>query len=404
MAFTQINIQGTTQVGDTDILPFVARDLVAYDKASVPLTTMMQKIGRIDHTPVPEFFSGETQYDDPSATCNGILAAGAGASQTIVINSLNVRALMRFLEPVNEQLMIVLSVTSYNNNGTTTAVVKRVPSTTATIAISGTPLLVRIDTQLLEGDFYPQPASVEVTRIPNRIGSISDAIAITNIMNDTPTFWNKGSEFDLQRTAVVERFRKSMERYIIWSQSYRETMTHTVGSNSWSNIAWSGDGILNQIKTNIIPYMGSVTESGLDDLLGNTVWGTRYYGSDFKVGFGGTTVFQNINGFAKNRIRINDMGPSKAYGLNVTSYLGYAGQQKLYLILEREFMNDNPQYASSLVVIDPLNLKIMYHGAALMMVKNTTMPNQAQISMAMESRPGVHLSFEKSHAIYQKAA
>lgn len=404
MAYQIIDVQGTQQVGSQDILPFVARDLLAYDRASVPLTTMMMKIGQIEHTPVPEFFAGETQYDDPSATCQGIANAGAGVTQTIIINSLNVRQLMRFLEPVNDQLLIVVSVTSYNNDGTTTAVVKRVPSTSATVAVAGTPLLVRIDTQLLEGDFYAQPASTEVLRISNSIGSITDSIAVTNIMGDTPSFWNKGSEFDLQRTGMTERFRKSIERYVIWSQRYKETMTHTIGGNSWSNIAWSGDGIQNQIKTNIIPYSGPITESGLDDFLGNTVWGTRYYGSDFKVGFGGTKVFQNINGFAKNRIRINDMGPSKLYGLNISTYIGAAGQQRMYMILEREFMNDNPSYAHSLFVIDPLNVKLMYHGAALMMVKNTTPPNQAVVSMAVESRPGVLLSFEKSHAIYQQAS
>lgn len=402
--FQIVDVSDTLNVGSTNLIPFVGRELVAYDRASVPLQTMMMNLSRVEHTPNPNFFWYETQYDDPSTTCQGILAAAAGVSQTIVFNSLNVRSLDRYLDPTQDQLFLVLSVTSYDTNtGETTAVIKRVPSSEATLAVTGTPLLIRIDTQLLEGDYYPQPVSTVPIKLTNGISSISDQIAVSNIMNDTPSFYNQGSEFDFQRTAVVERFRKKIERNVIWSQYYQEQATHNIGSTSWTNTAYSGDGIINSIKTNIVPYSGPITESGLDNFLGSTVWGSRYYGSDYKVGFGGPKVFQDINEFAKNRMRYGT-GSGMMYGLTVSTYMGYAGQQKVYMILEREFMNDNPSYAHSLVVIDPLHVKMMYHGTALMMIKNTTPPNQAIMSMALESRPGILLDFEKASAIYQQAA
>lgn len=403
--FNLIDMSDVLNVGGTNLIPFVGNPLVAYDKASVPLQTMMMNLARVTHTPNPNFFWYETQFDDPSATCTGIAAKNAGVSQTIVINSLNVRALMRFLDPTLDQLFLVLSVTSYDvNNNQTTCVIKRVPSTEATLAVTDTPLLIRIDTQLLEGDYYPAPASNFPAKFTNGISVVADQMSISNIMNDTPSFYNNGSEFDLQRNALVERFRKNIERNIIWSQYYQESATHSISPFSWTNTAYSGSGIIESIKTNIIPYQGPVTEDGLDDFLSSTVWGTRYYGSDYKVGFAGPKVFKDINGFSKNRLRYNESQTAMTAGLTVSTYLGYAGQQKIYLILEREFMNDNPSYAHSLVILDPLHVKLMYHGSALMMVKNTTPPNQAILSMAVESRPGVLLDFEKASAIYQQAA
>lgn len=404
MAFDILAIASTTNVTAANLLPQVGKGLTAYDRASVPLQTIMMNMKRVSQTSNPTYFQYETQYDDPSATCSsGIAAVGAGVSQTIVIDSLNVRAGDRYLEPTTDQLFLVISITSYDTVGiTTTCVVKRVPSTEATLVVAGTPLLIRVDNQMLEGDYYPEAVTNLPEKFTNGISVIAGAVSVTNIMNDTPSYYNQGSEFDFQRNANIEWFRKQMERNIIWSEFYQEQATHTHNGKSWTGTAYSTNGVINSIQTNIVPYTGNLTESTMDNFLANTVWGTRYYGGDYKIGFAGPQVFNNINAFAKNRM-LYPGSTNMTYGLNVMTYIGYAGQ-KLYMILEREFMNDNPAYANSLVVLDPMQVELKYHGPALMMIKNTTPPDQTVTSIGLESRPGFLMSFEKSCAILQQGS
>lgn len=400
--FNTIAYTGTYNVGGTNLLPQVGREMVAYDKASVPLTTMMMNLKRISQTMNPSYFWYEGQFDDPSATCTGIAATGAGVTQPLVINSLNVRAGDKLVDPTLDQLFEVISVTGYNLPalGQTTVQALCVPSTVGAQAVAGTSLLIRAGNQMLEGDYWPDATSNIPIKFTNGISVLADSISVSNIMNDTPSYYNKGNEFDYQRTAKIEQFRKNMERTIIWSQFYQETRTHIHSGQTWTGTAYSTGGIIPGIST-LVPYAGTLTESTLDSFLGNTVWATRYYGSDYKIGFHGPQVAMDINGFAKNKMRY--VGEKKmTYGLTVQTYIGYAGQE-LYLILEREFMNDNPSYANSLVVIDPLQVELKYHGPALMMLKNTTPPNQAVTSLGMECRPGVLRSFDKSAAILYKS-
>lgn len=400
--FNVVDTSDVLQVGSTNLIPFVGHELVMYDRASVPLQTMMMKLGRVKNTPNPSYFWYEGQYDDPSTTCTGIANAAANAGQTITLNTLNVRVGDRYLEPINDQILVVTGNITYGAS-TTTADIKRYPTSEATIAVTGTPLLIRMDNMMLEGDYYPSPLTNLPAKSTNGISLISDAIAVSNIMNDTPSYYNQGNEFDFQRTAAIERFRKHIERDIIWSQYYQASVTQDHnGSGNWTNQAYSTNGIISSISTdNVIPYAGSITESGLDGFLEGTVWGNMYYGSDYKIGFCGPKVLTNIMSFAKNRTITPTGVPNMKYGINVTSYIGYGGQM-LYLILEREFMETNPTYASSLVVLDPQHLQLMYHGTALMMVKNTTPPNQAIMSIGLESRPGMLLDSPQFHAIYQK--
>jgi hypothetical protein len=400
--FNTIAYTGTYNVGGANLLPQVGRQMVAYDKASVPLTTMMMNLKRISQTMNPTYFWYEGQYDDPSCNCTvPIVATGPGAPQTLTVNSLNIRAGDKLVEPTLDQLFEVITILGYNTGaGTAQFTALCVPSTIGAQAVSGTPLLIRAGNQMLEGDYWPDATSNIPLKFTNGISVIADSISVSNIMNDTPSFYNNGNEFDFQRTAKIEQFRKNMERTIIWSQFYQETRTHIHSGQTWTGTAFSTGGIIPGIST-LVPYTGTLTESTLDGFLANTVWATRYYGSDFKIGFGGPQVFNDINGFAKNKMRY--VGEKKmTYGLTVRTYIGYAGQE-LYLILEREFMNDNPSYANSLVVIDPLQIELKYHGPALMMLKNTTPPNQAVTSLGMESRPGVLRSFDKSAAILYKS-
>ena len=398
--FNTIAYTGTYNVGGTNLLPQVGRQMVAYDKASVPLTTMMMNLKRISQTQSPTYFWYEGQFDDPSCTCTGIAASGAGVVQTLVLNTLNARAGDKLVDPTLDQLFEVVTVVSYGAS-TTTVTALCVPSTVGAQAVTGTPLLIRAGNQMLEGDYWPDATSNIPVKFTNGISVVADSISVSNIMNDTPSFYNNGNEFEFQRTAKIEQFRKNMERTLIWSQYYQETRTHIHSGQTWTGTAYSTGGIIPGI-TQTVPYQNNLTESTLDSFLANTVWANRYYGSDFKIGFGGPQVFNDINQFAKNKMRYT--GEKKmTYGLTVQTYIGYAGQE-LYLILEREFMNDNPSYANSLCVIDPLQLELKYHGPALMMLKNTTPPNQAVTSLGMESRPGVLRSFDKSGGLLYKSA
>lgn len=391
-----VAVTGTYNINGQDLLPEIAREVLFYDRASYPIQTIMMSTRGVQHTYNPTYQWYEGQLDDPNTTSSAISGVGAGVPQALTLQSQNVRVGDTFYEPSSNQQFEVVLVNSYGT-GTSNVNVLKVPSTASTTAVAGTPTMIRTGNTMIEGGYFPTSTTNTPTRFSNGISLVGGSIAVTNVMADTPSYYNNGSEFDYQKQAGIQQFRGNMERKIIWSKYYQETRTQTHNGNTWTGTAYSTNGIVPSISTNVVTYAGALTEATLDSFLGATMWGRRYYGSNMKLGFGGPDVFQDINGFAKDKIRVAPVG-TDTWGLNITRYLGYAGQS-LYLILEREFMSDNPDYENTLLVIDPAFVKLRYHGSAMMMIKNTTPPNQTVQSLGLESRIGVELKFEVSHGI-----
>jgi hypothetical protein len=389
---------GTYNINGTDMIPNIARDVLYYDRASVPIQTIMMSTGKVESTFNMTFQWQEGQYDDPNTTSSAISSSAAGVPQALTIQSQNVRVGDTFYEPVSDQQFECVLVNSYGA-GTTNANFLKTPSTVSTSAVAGTPLFIRTGNIAVEGGPFPESTTNTPTRFSNGCSLVTGSIEVTNIMRDTPTYYNNGNELGHQKTAGIQQFRGNMERRIIWSKYFQESRTQTHSGITHTGTAYSGDGFVPRITTNVVTYAGTLTEATLDSYL-TTIWGRRYYGGDMKFGFGGPDVFKDINGFAKDKIRVMPVG-TNTWGLTITTYLAYAGQ-KLYLVLEREFMNDNPQYKKALVTIDPAYWKIRYHGPALMMVHNTTPPRQMVESLGLESRVGSQLEFEKASGILKQ--
>lgn len=393
-----VGVQGTMTINGIDLLPDIQTKLIEHDLESSPVVTIMSRIpgGMVD-TMNPTYQWIEVQYDEPSVACStGIASVGAGVSQVVTVDTLAVVVGDTFLEPTSNQLFEVFDVPSQNTSaGTSNLSVKQVPTTTATTAVAGTPMMIRMGNTFIEGGFFPTPILKKPTRVTNSITEVAAQIEITDLMDALPTYY--GPDFEFQKKYIITRFRCDMERRVIWGKQFEEMRTQTHAGGQASGYARGTKGIWNGITSNITPYVGQITEATLDAWLGATVYGAKYSGSPLKMAFCGTNFLSGISQFVKNKVRVLNSVPT--YGLAISEYVAPFGGYRLYLIGEREF-KENPAYLDTAMVIDPQYLRLRkVTNRPLITVKPSNVQNKDTKAIAIRSYFGVQLEAENKHSI-----
>lgn len=393
-----VGTQGTLTINGQDLLPDIQTKLIEHDLESSPVVTIMSRIpgGMVD-TVNPTYQWIEVQYDEPSVTCStGIAIAGANISQVITVDTLAVVVGDSFLEPTSNQLFEVFDVPSQDvAAGTSDITIKQIPTSTATVAVAGTPMMIRMGNTFIEGGFYPTPILKKPLRVTNTITEVAAQIEITDLMDALPTYY--GPDFEFQKKYIITRFRCDMERRCIWGKQFEEVRTQAQAGGTATGMARGTKGIWNGITSNITPYVGTITESTLDTWLGSTVFGAKYSGSPLKMAFCGTNFLSGVSQFVKNKVRVLNSVPT--YGLSISEYVAPFGGYRLYLIAEREFKG-NPSYLDTAMVIDPAYLKLRkVANRPLITVKPSNVQNKDTKAIAIRAYFGVQLEAEVMHSI-----
>lgn len=223
-------------------------------------------------------------------------------------------------------------------------------------------------------------------RVPqyNYCGIIRDPFGITKTALATKTF--AGMDFTEEQMKTLIEHKKNIELMHLAGERYEDT-TGTKPKRA-------SRGMRNWIATNVKLVNGSLTENSLDSHLRVCY----RYGQKVKLGLLSPIAAQAVNGFAKDKLRVLDMG--KTYGVSMTRYEN-AGRVLLlieHVLMTNDDLNDFSGLAGEAHIIDIEDVQARYlNGRLTVHNENIQSPDQDQRIDEFLSEVGLEVHLERKH-------
>jgi len=391
-----VGTDNTASLGADDIVREIAREVLIHDRnTKSPLLTYLTltKMAMEDSSN-PFFEWQENQYDYGTHTvAGGIASALAGATQVVNIDSPSTVVGDSFWEASSEQFFIVTAVGTRTSTHTDITI-KRLPTTSATNAVSGSVTLMSQGTLAPEGAYFPDAKSTRPTAYGNNIQATTCSIDITDVLSKTATYY--GSKWETNKDAALTQFRADIERNILTGVFSTTTSFAQAGVNgTTTSTLRTTRGIVNMENIQNDTYSGNFDEATMDELCGATVWGSKFSGSPEKFFFFGRDSHKNFNKDIKDKLRVLQMG-KQLYGLTIGAY--QYGEFTAMIMTEREFW-EVPQYQTAVLVVDPKFIKLRKYPGNFMEMYDTSPTNRLTKSLGVVAYYGVQSMYGQAHTL-----
>lgn len=405
-----VGTAGTLTVAGTNIIPQVEMRVNNYGRESRPIFSVMAKLGLIEDAHNMTYEWQEIQYDEPSVNCEtAITGSGAGGTHTVVLDTLACVVGDKFEEPVTNQLFEISSVTSQDTTAvTSTVVVKKRPFSAASSSTTANSMFMRMGNTKIEGGRFKDPTVKTPLRLSNNLAELTQQVKITKPMEQL-WLYSGMSHFQMDLENVQDQLNHDIERNVIFGKAYQESATLARAGGTETGMTRGSQGVWDRIQSKRVGYTGSITEAGIDGYLTDYLFGDVFGGGAVKLGFHGNRVGFDIAQFVKNRYRKLDS--TSTYGMQINEYISPVGGGTVYLIEERQFFptfgswsgsegTSNSAHANTILFLDPAYFSLMKLYAGLMMIQNSSDPEQSQKAIGIDFAGGVKLKNERFHGIY----
>lgn len=340
---------GTWELSGQDIMPEVERNILYDDLDWSPLATILTSANGIETVENTVYSWPEERAVRFSATLTGsISAVSAGTTQDVTFNVANIVIGEIFYHSGTKQQFQVVAFVSHPTATQTTVTIVRIAITLATLAVAGTPTLIKLSDQIAEGGWYPMGKGSTPTWLANYTQILANTVAITKTNKKVRTWY--GNQFQKDMYQVNRQHRSNLEANLWWGQAINEmrTWTNEDGKTSTGQFTQS-QGIDSRIQTHSTSYSGTLTEDVFNTWLEQHVWPSRNSGSMYKLLVCGPGIMRALNSFAVNRLHTLEGG--SVYGMNIREYLTWGG--RTLSIMEEKHFYDNSDYANTCYAIEP---------------------------------------------------
>lgn len=365
-----VGVVGTFSLDATlDILPDVRNDILYEDEDFSPIMTFQAHLSGVEKTHNTTFRWPEQIIDKYAVTSGAIGVTGAGLETgNITFASANMRVGDFLFNPASGQRY---QVTTWVSRTTSVSVVRltRVPFTSAGTAITGTVAWRVLGNHVLEGQWLPIGTGGKPTWYNNTVEEQAQTATITRIMENVSTWYsNPASQFELDNQIAWRAIFSGIERSFLFGSGVEElrAFTNEEGNRS-SGTGRETTGMMTWV-TDVASYPGDFDKATLNAFMFKNVFGGRNSGDRRKMMATGMNIFEAIDDMANNQLRY--LPGAKELGLDIAE-IKTAGTRSLYLVEEREFMNDPnaSEYSDTALVYDPNLLGIKHLSGSYIEVK-----------------------------------
>jgi hypothetical protein len=381
-----------------DLKPQVEETILYKDLDYSPIGTMLARLNGIESWGNTIYYWSEHTAVKFQVTLTGAISnANAGVTQQVTFNSGNIRIGYIFYHAASKQQFQVVGFVSRNSTTSTMNIV-RIPITLATVAVAGTPTLLRLSDQITEGGYYPVGEANTPTWLFNYTQICANTLAITRTMMKVETFW--GEEWPRLLLETHHQHQSNWEASLWYGIAINESRTWT-NENSLTSVGQmtQSQGLESRITSHVTPY-SSLTMPIFKDWITEDVFGDRNYGPRDKWLVMGPGYRRQLYDGIEDKIRT--VPGAEYYGVRVREY--EFGDNSLMFVEEKLF-HDNPDYTNTAFAIDPDNIGIVALGdqnTALTEFRDTSMPNIDNKSAVIRSEGGWKIKAESFMAKHYK--
>lgn len=392
----------STNIGLDQLIPDIQTNVIYYDNDGNPVMSFFSnpESGALVKTDQVEYFWQENQLDYPNATLLSAVAvnAVAGATQVVTIDMPDVVVGQVYQHILSGQTFYILAVANVVPNVQCDVTIKPMPFTAGTTAIAANQLIRSLGVFIPEGGFYPAPRGTKPARLSNIVALRAYSIGITRTQMGSPTY--AGDPYQNAQLHGVKQSKNDTERMYMFGVRVEEdnvVQNNPSGNGSWAGALRISLGLYRRITTNHDLYGGVVSEATFDSTMNTSVFGNRLHGSSTKLGLHGPDIVNDVNGFAKNKYKIEyPQNFASEYGMDVVRYR--FGSKSVLFLEEREFYEDELRH--TMLFVDPDHMKVRHkRNDYIEVYPDTQQNNEDKVQMSLVFEDGLQTECEQFHAI-----